>query len=858
MTLQPVLIGSYSEGLQTDKKPFLLMDGAFQQLNNAYVWRERVKKREGIKLVGRLRRVFTTEAMGNNSAGASTSFNIITQASISETNAELEPGSIEITVGAPDSNVFTDDGDGTFTVTGAGNGIEEGSSINYATGDVVLAYSPDATGGSAMTADFNYFPSEPTMGIGLRDVATVNVEQTIIFDTIYAYVSDNDNFNELSSTTPTTWQGDDTDFFWTTNYRGATGSQRLFFATNFNINGASSDPIRYYNGSTWADLQPVIGGAGGGSEETLYQAKIIVPYYGRLVTLNTWEGTTAASYGGSANYFNRCRFSQIGDPTAADAWYSDVFGKGGFVDAPTGESIVSAEFYKDLLIVFFEQSTWALQYVGEYGLPFVWERISSDLGSESTFSAVKFDSGVLAVGDKGIITATSNQTQRIDEQIPDLVFEFENENGGKERVQGIRDFQKELVYWCYATGAEDTQSYPANVLVFNYKNNTWAIFRDNVTVFGILTSFIGDSWDEPTSWDLPVSWDFIEQGQKPAVISGNQQGYIHWYQTPLDLDNASDSAVDAQENESLSITDITRSATDPLNIEVINHNLQGEEIIYLTGINYIDTDSTVLPCSLNDSFFQVQIVDADNLKLYFWDQNTASYLIASGNNLSFTPATGTGTYMGGGQVTLIPKMEIRTKDFNPFQGQGKQMALSYIDFQTDATPNSAINVNLALDSESSTYGNLLVGNSQNDTTLVKTGLITGANQDNPCRLTSPNHSLKTGEQITILNVKGMTELNNLTSTVTFVDLNTLDLDDIDSSAFTAYSRAGNWFSSNPQYYYIPNQQYAWHRFYATAHGQYISIYITYDAEQMNTLETHQGLFEMNAMQLWVRNGGRLP
>lgn len=859
MSLQPILIGAYSSGLQTDKKPFLLIDSAFQELTNAFVWRERVKKRDGIKLVGRLRRVLTSQAQANADGTSNYDIaDILTSFRANEPNAELEKESVVIRVdpGGGNETEFTDQGDGTFSRTsGTAYDVDPGTYIDYISGAIHIEWDAAGTPANGITveADFNYYPALPCMGISLREVATINVEETVLFDTIYSYTYDGNDFNDISSTT---WSGSDSDFFWTTNYRGSTGDVRLFFATNFSV--STSDPIRYYNGTSWTALTPIIADSGGGSEDSMFQARILIPYYGRLLSLNTWEGTTAGGFGGATNFFNRCRFSQIGDPTASDAWESDVFGKGGFIDAPTNESIVSAQFYKDTLIVFFEKSTWALQYVGEYGLPFVWERISSDLGSESTFSTVPFDQGVLAVGDKGIVSSTANQTQRIDEQIPDAVFNFRNQENGKERIQGIRDFQKEIVYWSYSDGGIRNK-FPNRVLLYNYRNNTWAIFRDNVTAFGQLTTFTGISWDTDTSWDDPVSWDTIYQGEFPTIIAGNQQGYVHWYQYPADFESTSDSSVNAIENESLSITGITRSATAPLQITVQDHNLEEGDVIYITDLQFIDTsDSSVLTTSMNDSFYEIQnVVDDDTLDLYYWDFSSQSYLSSSGNNLGFTPATGTGTYVGCGQVTLLPKLSIRTKDFNPFQEQGRQLMISYIDFQTDASANASVNVNLVIDSSSNTFGNLIVGSTESETSLVSTGLIIGATQANPCQITSTNHGLKTGDEITILNVKGMTELNNADYTVTFVDLNTFTLDGVDSTAFTVYGSAGNWFQKNPQVYYIPGSQYAWHRFYATVYGQYVSVFITYNDEQMNTLDTHQQLFEMNAMMLWSRPAGRI-
>src|SRR5690606_26538519 len=200
----------------------------------------------------------------------------------------------------------------------------------------------------------------------------------------YAYIWNGTSFQEFIA--GTTWDATNSDFFWSTNYRGINPQDRLFFTTNF-LN-TTANPMRYTDGSTWTTFAPAVS-----ATNFLFQARILIPYFGRLLAFNVWEGPDVAT---SVNIFNRCRFSQLGSPVAADAWRSDQFGKGGFIDAPTNEQIISATFLNNTLIVFFEKTTWQLRYVGEYGLPFIWERIASDFGSESTFSPILFNRNILA------------------------------------------------------------------------------------------------------------------------------------------------------------------------------------------------------------------------------------------------------------------------------------------------------------------------------------------------------------------------------------------------------------------------------------------------------------------------------
>jgi ubiquitin-activating enzyme E1-like protein len=824
--LQPTFVAGSSGGLENDIKPFLITDQSFQILENAYAWRERVKKRQGLRTLGRLRRSFTMASLGTSGASPWT-FNIyttLTSPITAEPNASIESGSVTIVVGAVtftdfsktgsitaatqanpcqitsaghllttgdvitingvvgmtelngntyqitvvDANNFTlNNTDSTLytayvsggtwsTTTAQGNGnlvsTTPGNSgtINYLTGNVILTY----TGGAqATTITFGYFPSLPVMGIYQRDVTNVDDQQTIFFDTKYAYIYVNGDFTEFVP--GFTWDGGNADFFQCTNYNNVTTATRYFFITN-NVN--LTVPMRYYDGSTLQTFTPGISGTtpSNPANNFLLQALILIPYYGHLLALNCTTGPAIGS-GNSINFFNRCYFSKFSaDPTVTNNWRIDIPGNGGFIDAPTNEAIVSATFYKNTLIVGFERSTWQLRYVGQYGLPFLWERISSDFGCEATNSTVIFDDGILTVGDKAITSSNGISVNRIDTKIPDFVFNIRNANNAINRVVGVRDYEEELVYWTLVNSNYQS-TFPNQVLVYNYRNNTFATFRDNVTFFGTFQPPLDVVlWGDFTIFwnNMEIFWqDAKSQSEFPFIVAGNQQGFINYYM------------VNTMDDPSLAITAINVGVT-PVQMTVPNHNLQQGEIIYITGITF--SGST----DLNNQFFQVSIIDANTIALLQW--NGTFYAVVT--------SASTGTYLGNGVLALIPQMYVQTKDFNPYQQQGKQLKLSYIDFLMDATPSAAMNVQLFINSipggTPSASGNFIVGNTTMETSLT-------------------------------------------------------------------------------QPYYPPSSQYAWHRFYATLVGQYINIVLTYNDDQMNTLATHQQSWEMNAYTLWHKPGGKI-
>lgn len=833
MGMQSIDIFGFNSGVQKNKKPFLFTKDAFIRLENAYVWREEVKKREGIQLIGRFRRVFPVASIGNSGASPwtiNTIYSTYTPAVVPEATAEIDPGSVVIVIGAI---TFTDQGNGLLTSVTPGNS----GYINYLTGEVVLTHTAGA--GVASTATFAYYPGLPAMGILTREIQ--DDDDTVWFDTKYAYTHDGSNFQEFLSPS-VTWDGTNSDFFWCANYRGSDSQTRLFFVTNF-VRSAGS-PMRYTDGTTWTDFIPAVS-----STDFLFSARVLIPYYGRLVALNTWEGTTIGS---SVNIFNRARFSQIGSPIAVDAWRSDEFGKGGFIDAPVNQDIISATFYKNTLIVFFENSTWRLQYIGEYGTPFIWERISSDFGSESTFSAVLFDSGVLAVGDRAIVGSSAGDVQRIDLEIPDTVYDFKNTDEGPKRVHGIRDFKKELVYWTYPDYPNiqipSTQFYPNRTLVYNYRNNTWAFFRNTVTCYGNFKYPANITWDRlDIFWDnMNVFWDDSAQENMPLIASANQQGFAHFYGY-ADAETGADSTIDAMDQESLSVTNVTVGAM--VTLEIIDHNLSNGEFIYLTGLNYVVTTSpaTAGSTTLNDTIYMVSVTDKDNVVLNLWNE-------ASQEPYSNFTVTNVGDYMGGGVVALFPKLTIQTKDFNPVKQElGMNIKTSYIDFLFDASTPSPMSVELTMNT-SEDVGNVLVGNKSVETANSKTGYITNITQTaSPiCVITSINHGLLTGDEISPQGIVGSTELNGNNYTITFLTTNTFS---VSQASISSYVSGGYWVQTKQQYFTL-GSKYAWHRFFSSCFGQYLSLALTYNNDQMSQISTHRQNFVLNAMKIWYRLGGK--
>jgi hypothetical protein len=233
-----IVVRPIDKGLHTDRLAFNLDNDSFPTLINAYQWRGRVKRKRGTSNLTRLTRFFNSTSTAYSStstislvAGAA---NLFSGFSL-QINGAIVPGSV-IIIDTTTSTTYTDP---------AKNGTLSGGSggtINYATGAITI------TGGGtdSISAQFLYFPDLPVMGLEDLNLQANVFPGTLGFDTVYSYniptsfpytaydVSFYKNpptatyvgYIAKSIVTPTTWNGQDYQQFWSTNYQGA------FWVTN--------------------------------------------------------------------------------------------------------------------------------------------------------------------------------------------------------------------------------------------------------------------------------------------------------------------------------------------------------------------------------------------------------------------------------------------------------------------------------------------------------------------------------------------------------------------------------------------------------------------------------------------------
>lgn len=520
-------------------------------------------------------------------------------------------------------------------------------------------------------------PTTPVQGLRTYLVPGSGDQQLVAFSKTKSYLFNTgtqvfDDINFTPAPAAFFWTGGNDAYFWTCNYANA------MWTTNFE---STTDHIKFWNGSAtagWSTHQPVVNGT-----TTLDGALIILPYKGRLVVLNTVEGGVA--------FRNRARWSQIGTPylsatagvyvppapfnvvaaTNNNSWRDDIPGRGGFIDADTSERIVSAGIVRDTLIVFFQRSTWRLRYTGNEILPFIWERINTQYGSEATFSTIPFDEALLTFSRFGFIAADTNSVARIDEKIPDQSFQIETGTtlANLNRIHGIRDFYRQTAYWAYP--AENTSVYPDRVLDYNYLEKTWSRFNQSFRVFGYYNTFNDKTWaNAGTSWetsDFPWSspWN---QNQFPQIVAGDSSlnsGNIYIVYDNVNID---------QDDVSYDITNITAANPAVVTTSVINTFVTGHSVL-INGV------TGTMAGTLNTNSFTITVLT----------QTTFSI------NVDTTALT----YTGGGTATsTVPyNFNIYTKRFNPYIKLGTRAKLAYVDIYCTGNVNSQITLHHYIDDE---------------------------------------------------------------------------------------------------------------------------------------------------------------
>jgi len=429
----------------------------------------------------------------------------------------------------------------------------------------------------------------------------------------------------------------------------------------------------------------------------LVNARMIVPFKDRLLFL----GAVVQSSGGTPIYLqDTIVYSQNGTPyynvsfsatpnyplppvttppgyvtmlapqqqtATPSAFFEDQTGFGGFVSAGLPQPITTSAPNQDVLIVGFSSLKTKLVYSGNDLVPFNFFIINSELGDASTFSTITLDKGVLSRGTRGYTMTGQTDSQRIDLDIPDQVFQMNLTNNGNERFCASRDFINEWIYFTYNANNENDETptaiFPNQTLLYNYRDNSWALFNESYTSYGAFRRQTGFTWQTVglvyntwEAWNDPWNAGNSTVLQQ-EVIGGNSQGFL------IFRDEGTDEA------ESLAIISFNGTTNT---VTVPNHNLTEDSYIQITGC--LGTVGNFV----NNAIFSVFNVT----------QNTFQ--------LDPDPMLGSATYIGGGLITLIYVPFIQSKQFPLAWDTGRKTRIGVQQYLLTTTPRSEITLQMFL------------------------------------------------------------------------------------------------------------------------------------------------------------------
>ena len=451
-------------------------------------------------------------------------------------------------------------------------------------------------------------------------------------------------------------------------------------------------------------------------EDTIIWSQNGTPYYTASFTNSAISGTTT---------FNPILVPSNQTATAP-AYFEDVAGYGGYLDTGIDQPINSVSANEDILIMGFDTLQTRVVYTGNDLVPFNVFVINSEYGTSNQFSVINMDQGVLSRGSRGYVITSQNNAERFDLSIPDQFYDINLSDNGVNRFCSARDFDNE---WCYFTypsndlGIGSTKyKFPTQTLLFNYRENTWGIFRESYTTYGTFrkaTSFtwgtVGQTYPTWGSWNVP--WNANQSTLlNPQVLAGNQQGFLMIREGGT-----------ANEGSSLYIQAIASSTiTSP------GHSLNIGDYIIIYG--------ALGMTGMNGLIWKVTPVTVDTFTI-------------SSDSTPENPLP-TGSYIGGGVIKRAYIPLIQTRQFPVSWEMARKTRLGPQMYLLTKTYNSKINLWIYLSQNSS--------EAWNDTTIIpdvdsdNTGLIYSAilytcPESTNLGLTAPNTNL---QQLTTISSDG--------------------------------------------------------------------------------------------------------
>jgi len=548
-------------------------------------------------------------------------------------------------------------------------------------------------------------------GLHIQPIKTITVGNPTVIDTTAAHgliTGDYVWFNEITGADAGLLNGQTAQVTVVTNTQFTVAIDTTAKAINnsgifqtLTATSGSGDGIRWYDGDCTATTGlPVTNGVGwvnfappltetsvsiDDKTSALYYlvgALVIMPFKDRLLFFSPWIQTSSSgtaiqladtvlwSWNGTPYYTT---LTPAGETSNVKAYYQDQTGLGGNLPAGIGNPISTVGDNEDALLIGFggDGLKARLIYSNNDFDPFILYRINSELPSDSTFSTVVMDQGMLDLGQYGLTITDQQSCSRIDLAIPDEVFNINRLTNGTDRVNAVRDFLKEWVYFSFPVDGNKIK-FPTRTFLYNYRDLTWAVLKENFTAHGTFRPRIQKSWLTTgfTSWDTWVEpWNAgISEPFFPIIIGGTPQGYVL------------KKGIGTGESISGTIASMQDAPSLPGNVQItsIDHCVEENDYLYFSD--------AIGAIGLNGQIGRVlDIVDSSN---FIVDRPNPS-----------------GTYLGLGKFTRLSQPLLQTKQFPMYWEEGRQARLSVQKYLMDRTTDGQVTVNIYLSTDPTTVWN---------------------------------------------------------------------------------------------------------------------------------------------------------
>jgi len=740
MAYQPFLIAPFGTGLDSDLEPWLLPQDAFKEIENGHIHHGYLEKRQGYRFLGDMVHGDPITAASN---AATAVFTIASTAALTTGDTV----SLHYLAGG----TWSTKNAAKYTIT-----VASGTTFTLVDSD---GNAVDGSGLGAYTASSGYlgtFTADRIMGI-FRYIAADNTRELLISDDkrVAIYNAASNLFQPLSLydispgiANADVWTSSDEDYIWAANWQHAGSVNRVYFTNGkaYVTGTPGTDGILYYDATDRGapttpcvvQFQPALNGT-----DTLYGTKLIFSIKQRLLCLHTYEfnGATTSAFP------QRARWCAAQDPSN---WDDSVAGGGGFVDAPTGEQIISARQVQDIIIVTFTDSVWTLRPVPDPALPFRWDKVNDFRACDGKMATVGYDRYVVSVGQRGITATDGAETRRVDERIEDFVDDDINDDEFQ-KVFALRNFSSRRTWILYPKGESeesnavliyDDESSAYSKYLFANDNSMNALGHGSVSLDYAAQDFIAanDLDKAAIDFDDETASSFFWSSGAELFLGGDRAGAIYIMETEVTDDGTE---IDFS---------VTSAGWNPFKD-------QGVEAQFGYIDFYCDSDErTKLTVQFfkNDSETPYAEQGMDLLPDLKYKANVANIVPNADPTTGFV-------------ITANTHGVSASDDFYIYGAEG---SVYYNDrgFIADSVTGNTISV-------------------AEDITGFGSA-ITGLTQANPGVVTAVAHGFNDGDVITIVNVSGMTEVNGLTFTVANKTDDTFELSGVNTTGFTAYTSGG--------------------------------------------------------------------